>query len=333
METTQVHLARRPTGMPQPSDFELVRVPVPEPAHGEVVVENAYLSVDPYMRGRMTTARSYIPPFEVGAPLEGGAVGRVVASRAEGLAVGDAVRHMLGWREHAWGPASAFRRIDADAAPLEAYLGVLGMPGMTAYVGLHDVAQAKEGEVVYVSGAAGAVGSTAGQIARVLGCRVVGSAGSPEKVAYLRDELGFDAAFDYHDGPVRERLKEQCPDGIDVVFENVGGESLAAALTRMRPFGRVAVCGLISSYNATAPEPGPPLWPLVRDRITLRGFLVGDFGHRTKDFYRDVSAWVADGRVRERRTVVEGIERMPDAFIGLFTGENIGKMLVAVRPS
>jgi NADPH-dependent curcumin reductase CurA len=266
----------------------------------------------------------------VGAPLEGGAVGRVVASRSPDLAEGDHVRHMLGWRSHALADARAFSKVDAEVAPLQAYLGILGMPGMTAYVGLLDIGEAKEGETVFVSGAAGAVGSTVGQIARIMGCRVVGSAGSPEKVAYLLDELGFDAAFDYREMPVAEALDAHCPDGIDVYFENVGGDHLVAALPRMRTFGRIAVCGLISQYNLEQPEPGPPLWPMIRDRITMRGFLVRDHGHRSKDFHRDVVAWLADGRLRERETIVEGLERMPEAFIGLFRGENIGKMVVAV---
>ena len=330
MLTREIHLARRPSGMPAPEDFRLVSTELPEPGDGQVLVANTHLSVDPYMRGRMTAARSYIEGFAVGAPMEGGAVGRVIASRSPRLAEGDTVRHMLGWREHALADAGAFTRIDADAAPPSAYLGVLGMPGMTAYVGVLDIGEAKAGETFFVSGAAGAVGSTAGQIARTLGCRVVGSAGSAQKVAYLRDDLGFDAAFDYHEAPVAEALDQHCPDGIDVYFENVGGDHLAACLPRMRTFGRIAVCGLISQYNQTEEQPGPPLVGLIRQRVTMRGFIVGDHRDRARDFYRDMAAWLADGRVRQRETVVEGIERMPEAFMGLFTGDNIGKMIVAV---
>lgn len=330
MRTRQIQLTRRPTGMPTEEDFALVEVDLADPADGQVLVENLYLSVDPYMRGRMTDRKSYTPPFEVGAALEGGAIGRVVQSRSSDLAEGDVVRHMHGWRAHALDDARAFRTVDPDAAPLPAYLGILGMPGMTAYVGLLDIGQAKEGETVFVSGAAGAVGSTVGQIARIIGCRVVGSAGSPEKIAYLRDELGFDEAFDYRQTPVADALDALCPDGIDVYFENVGGDHLAAALPRMRTFGRIAVCGLISQYNLTEPEPGPPLWPLIRDRITMRGFLVRDHGDRAGDFFRDMSGWLASGQVRERETIVTGLDAMPSAFIGLFTGDNIGKMVVAL---
>lgn len=330
MRAKQFHLGRRPTGLPTAEDFALVEVDLPDPGEGEVLVANRYLSVDPYMRGRMTDRRSYTPPFAVGAPMEGGAIGEVVASRSPDLPEGAAVRHMLGWRSHAVAAAAAFRQVDAQMAPLPAYLGILGMPGMTAYVGLLDIGRAKEGETVFVSGAAGAVGSTVGQIARITGCRVVGSAGSPEKVAYLREELGFDEAFDYKRTAVADVLDALCPDGLDVYFENVGGDHMAAALPRMRTFGRIAVCGLISQYNLEEPEPGPALGPMIRDRITMQGFLVGDFGHRSGDFFRDMSGWLADGRVRERETIVEGLERMPEAFLGLFTGDNVGKMVVAL---
>jgi NADPH-dependent curcumin reductase CurA len=330
MRAQQIHLARRPVGMPAPEDFTTVEVDLPEPGDGEVLVANRFLSVDPYMRGRMLDRRSYVPPFAVGAPLPGGAIGEVVASGSPDLSPGDHVRHMDGWRTHTIADAGALSKVDGERAPLHTYLGTLGMPGMTAYVGLLHIAELREGDVVAVSGAAGAVGSVAGQIARLRGCRVVGSAGSAEKVAWLTDELGFDAAFDYRETSFADGLDAHCPDGMDVVFENVGGDHLAAALPRMRDFGRIALCGAIAEYNATAPVPGPPVWPMIAKRISLRGFIVSDHGDKGRDFLRDVGGWFASGDLKERTTVVEGIEAMPGAFIGLFTGTNIGKMVVAV---
>jgi len=288
------------------------------------------MSVDPYMRGRMNDTKSYVPPFQVGQPLEGGAVGHVVASRAEGFAEGDVVLHGLGWREHAVVPAGAARRLDpAQGVPLSVYLGVLGMPGLTAYVGLLDIAAMKEGDAVFVSGAAGAVGSLVGQLARLKGAsRVVGSAGSPAKVQYLK-ELGFDAAFDYHDGSVTDLLDGVAPEGIDVYFENVGGDHLEAALAALRPYGRVAMCGAISQYNATEPAPGPRnMFQAIGKRLTLRGFIVSDHSQRTPDLIREVGGWVQDGSIRFQETVVDGLEHAPKAFLGLLRGENTGKMVV-----
>ena len=325
----EIRLAARPSGEPKPSDFELAEVEVPEPGPGEVLVRNTWMSVDPYMRGRMTDRPSYVPPFQVGAPLEGGAVGEVVASSSPGIAPGTIVLHNLGWREHAVLPADQATPLDTSAAPPQAFLGVLGMPGLTAYVGLLDKAGLRDGDVVFVSGAAGAVGSIAGQIAKVKGHTVIGSAGSQEKVAFLKEELGFDAAFDYHDGPVYEQLRAAAPDGIDVYFDNVGGEHLEAAIAAMKPFGRVALCGAISQYNATEPPPGIRNLALaVGKRLTLRGFIVRDHVDRQSDFVRDVGGWLRDGKIHYRETVVEGIEHAPDAFIGLLRGENTGKMLV-----
>jgi hypothetical protein len=314
-----------------PDNFRLVEAPVPDPADGEVLVRNLVMSVDPYMRGRMNDAKSYVPPFALDAPLEGGAVGEVVESRSPGLAPGDHVLHGLGWRDYAVGPARAFRRLDTTngVAP-SAYLGVLGMPGFTAYVGLTEIAQMKEGDVVFVSGAAGAVGSIAGQIARLRGAsRVIGSAGSPDKVAYLVEDLGFDAAFDYRAAPVADQLAAAAPDGIDVYFDNVGGEHLQAAIGAFRTFGRAALCGAISSYNATGPVPGPDnMWLLVSKRLKLQGFIVSDHSHLMPQFVREMSQWLAEGRVRFSETVVGGLENAPDAFIGLLRGQNTGKMVV-----
>jgi NADPH-dependent curcumin reductase CurA len=326
----EIRLASRPQGWPTAGNFELAEVEVPEPGAGQVLVRNLYMSVDPYMRGRMNDTRSYVPPFQIGAALDGGAVGEVVASASPDLAAGDTVLHGLGWRDYAVGDAKTFRKVDPAAAPtLSAYLGVLGMPGLTAYVGLLDIAAMKPGETVFVSGAAGAVGSLAGQIAKARGAaRVIGSAGSAAKVARLR-ELGFDAAFDYHDGPVRSRLKEAAPDGIDVYFDNVGGEHLEAAIGALRQHGRVALCGMISQYNATMPVPAPRNLALaVGKRLTLRGYIVSDHGRRMPDYLAEMVGWLREGRVRFDETVVEGLDRAPEAFLGLLRGENTGKMVV-----
>src|SRR5687767_86817 len=299
----EIQLAARPVGEPAPDDFTLAEVDVPdEPGEGEVIVRNTWMSVDPYMRGRMNDRKSYVPPFRIGAPLEGGAVGEVVASRSD-VEVGRHVLHQLGWREYAVVPAEHARVVDVEQVPAQAYLGVLGMPGLTAYVGLLDIGGLREGDVVFVSGAAGAVGSLAGQIAKLRGHRVIGSAGSPEKVAFVRDELGFDAAFDYHDGPVADRLREAAPDGIDLYFDNVGGEHLEAAIGALNTHGRVAMCGAISAYNATEPPPGPRnMFQCVGKRLTLRGFIIRDHSERLPDFVRDVGGWLREGRIAYRET-------------------------------
>jgi NADPH-dependent curcumin reductase CurA len=327
----EVRLASRPTGEPQPSNFELAEVEVADPADGELIVRNSFMSVDPYMRGRMSDAKSYAAPFEVGAVMYGGAVGEVVASQADGFAEGDVVLHQLGWREYATVPAKHARKIDTTGLSPSAYLGVLGMPGLTAYAGLLDVAELRDGDIVFVSGAAGAVGSVVGQIAKLRGHPVIGSAGSPDKVAYLKDELHFDAAFDYHDGPVYKLLRAAAPDGIDVYFDNVGGDHLEAALGAMRLHGRVAVCGAISTYNATEPPPGPRNFGMlaVARRLTVRGFLVTDHQDRFGDFAREVGGWLREGKLTFRETVVEGgIEAAPEAFMDLLKGANTGKMVV-----
>ncbi|MFG3298513.1 NADP-dependent oxidoreductase [Micromonospora chersina] len=325
----EIHLASRPQGWPTADNFRLVETEVPTPGPGQLVVRNRFMSVDPYMRGRMNDVKSYVPPFALDAPLDGGAVGEVVASGAEGFAPGDVVLHGLGWREYALVDARGARKVDPDLAPVSAYLSVLGMTGLTAYAGLLDVAAMKPGETVFVSGAAGAVGSMVGQIAKLRGAaRVVGSAGSPAKVERLR-ALGFDAAFDYHDGPVRDRLRAAAPDGVDVYFDNVGGEHLEAAIGAMNLHGRAAICGMIAQYNATEPPAAPRnLALLIGKRLTLRGFLVGDHGHLREQFVQEMAGWLRDGRISYDETVVDGIERAPEAFLGLLRGENLGKMLV-----
>ena len=329
-KTRQIQLASRPQGWPTHDNFDLVSVELPDPGPGEVLVRNTVMSVDPYMRGRMNDVKSYVPPFQIGEPLDGGAVGEVVASGDDTLRVGDTVMHGLGWREHALLPAAQVRKVDASAVPGSAYLGVLGMPGLTAYTGLTRIAGLKEGDSVFVSGAAGAVGSVVGQLARNLGAsRVVGSAGSPEKVAYLTEELGFDSAFDYHDGPVVKQLAEHAPDGVDVYFDNVGGEHLEGAIAHMNDFGRIAMCGAISQYNADTAAPGPRnIWLAVTRRLTLRGFIVTDHNDLAREYLPRAAGWVADGSLKFRETYVDGLDRAVDAFLGLHKGENIGKMLV-----
>ncbi|GAB2828012.1 NADP-dependent oxidoreductase [Streptomyces daliensis] len=326
------HLVARPQGWPTPADFALREAPVAAPGEGEVLVRNLYFSVDPYMRGRMNDVKSYVPPFELDRPMQGGAVGVVLASGAEGIAPGDHVLHFAGWREYATFPAKHATKVDPDAAPLSAYLGVLGMPGLTAYAGLLRVADFKEGDAVFVSGAAGAVGSQVGQIAKLKGAsRVIGSAGSDEKVRVLTEEYGFDAAFNYKNGPVKDQLKAAAPDGIDVYFDNVGGDHLEAAIGRLNLHGRIAVCGMISQYNATEPTPAPRnLAMLIGKRLRIEGFLVGDHEDLQPRFVEEVSAWVRSGELKYRETVVEGVENGVDAFLGLLKGENTGKMVVSL---
>ena len=329
----QVHLAARPNGAPVPSDFEVVEVEVASPGTGEVVVQNRFMSVDPYMRGRMNDTKSYVPPFKIGEALQGGAVGEVVESNSPDLAVGDLVVHGLGWREFAVVPASQTQPAnDVDGVSLSANLGVLGMPGLTAYAGLLEVAAFEEDDVVFVSGAAGAVGSVVGQIATLKGSpRVIGSAGSDEKVALLTDELGFDAAFNYKSGSVTKQLLDAAPDGIDVYFDNVGGDHLQAALHALNLHGRVALCGAISVYNNTEPAPGPNNLALaIGKQLNLRGFIVSSYESMRADFVREVGGWLADGSLRYEETVVDGIENAADAFIGLLDGANTGKMVVSL---
>jgi NADPH-dependent curcumin reductase CurA len=324
--TREIHLAARPQGEPKPSDFRIVETELPDPAPGELLVRSCWMSVDPYMRGRMNDAKSYVEPFGIDKPLDGGAVGEVVASADDRFAPGDLVTHSAGWREHAVVPADSAVRTDTGDAPVHYALGALGMPGMTAYVGLH-LAELREGDVVFVSGAAGAVGSMAAQLAKVRGHTVIGSAGSPEKVAWLRDELGLHAAFDYHDGNVADLLAQAAPDGIDVYFDNVGGEHLEAAIGAMRLHGRISMCGSISNYNE--PQPGPRNIGLtVGKRLTIRGFIVRDHDDLRDAFVQEVAPRIADGSIVVRETIVEGLENAPQAFMDMLRGGNTGKMLV-----
>jgi NADPH-dependent curcumin reductase CurA len=331
MKGREIRLAARPVGEPKPTDFALAEVDVPAPADGDLVVRNLVMSVDPYMRGRMNDVKSYAPPFQVGEAMQGGAVGEVVESMSDTHQVGDLVLHMLGWRDYAVGPAASFRRVEDRGSP-SYHLGVLGMPGLTAYAGLFGVAGMTEGETVFVSGAAGAVGSLVGQFAKLRGGTVVGSAGSPDKVRWLVEELGFDAAFNYKDAPVLDQLRTFAPEGIDVYFDNVGGDHLEAAIHVLKVHGRAAICGMISQYNSTEPAPGPRnLGMLVSKRLRLQGFLVGDHTGLVPDFTREVGGWLADGRIVVRETFVDGLENAPEAFLGLLRGDNTGKMVVRIR--
>jgi hypothetical protein len=328
----EIRLAKRPTGWPTPEDFETVEAEVSRPGDGQILVRNLLMSVDPYMRGRMDDVKSYAPPFQVGEPLDGGAVGEVVESMVDGFKPGDAVLHGLGWREYGLLDARHAVKVDPSAAPLGAYLGVLGMTGLTAYAGLLEVAEFKAGDTVFVSAAAGAVGSVVGQIARLKGARrVIGSAGSAAKVEYLVDELGFDAAFNYKDGPVRQQLADLAPDGIEVYFDNVGGDHLEAAIAVANVHARMTICGMISVYNNTEPSPAPRnLAQVVKKRLTLRGMLVRDHFHLQERFVAEVGGWLRDGELRYQETVVDGLANAPAAFLGMLRGENTGKMLVRI---
>ena len=324
----EIRLTTRPNGLPTAANFTLGQVALEPLQDHQVLVRNLFMSVDPYMRGRMNEGKSYVPPFELGKPLEGGAVGEVVESRASGFKPGDAVTSNFGWREYFIAAPAELHPVNREIQPLSVYLGALGMTGMTAWAGLKLV-EVKAGDVVYISGAAGAVGSVAGQLAKLRGCRVIGSAGSAEKVRFLREECGFDAAFDYKAGPVLEQLNRAAPDGIDVYFDNVGGESLEAALSALRVHGRIIACGGISGYNAEKPTPGPSnLFNMITKRLTMKGLIVRDWLDRQDEFEHEAGGYFRAGKLKNKETVVEGIEQAVGAFIGLFSGRNVGKMVV-----
>ncbi|GAA4490751.1 NADP-dependent oxidoreductase [Rhodococcus olei] len=331
----EIRLASRPIGEPARDDFELVETAVPEPAEGQILVRNTWMSVDPYMRGRMDDAESYIPPFALGAALDGGAVGEVIASRSDSVHVGATVSHFLGWREYAVLDATDATVVDTTLAPAQAYLGVLGTTGLTAYTALTEIAPVREGDVVYISGAAGAVGTVAGQIARKLGAAtVIGSAGGPDKARRLTTDFGYDVAIDHREGKLAERLVDAAPDGIDVYLDSVGGDHLEAAIAAARIGGRIAMVGAISTYNATAPVPGPTnLFQAAAKELTLRGMLVSSYLHLFPKYVPLAAGWLAAGTLTTEETVVEGIERAPDAFLGVLRGANTGKMLVRLRGS
>jgi NADPH-dependent curcumin reductase CurA len=320
-------LKSRPQGMPNADNFELRELSRQELAEGMLRVRNNWLSVDPYMRGRMNDVKSYVPPFQIGEPLEGGAVGTVVESRSPHFKEGETVFHMMGWREEAAGPAEKFNKVPPMGVEEHQWLGNLGLTGATAYFGLLRVAEAKEGDIVFVSAAAGAVGSAVVQIAKARGMTVIGSAGSEEKCAFVR-ELGADQAIDYKSQPIVKSLAEAAPKGIDVYFDNVGGDHLDAAFATARQSARFAICGMIEDYNTGSNHAFRYIMRVIAARIMLKGFIYTDYLPEMDDFYRDMGGWIAGGQVKGRETVLEGIEATPEAFMGLFEGQNIGKMLV-----
>ena len=324
----EIRLASRPHGIPTAANFTMVQTTLAPLNDQEVLVRNLFMSVDPYMRGRMNEGKSYVPQFEIGKPLEGSAVGEVIESHATGFNPGDIVTSSFGWREYFIATPHELQPVSREILPLSVYLGALGMTGLTAWAGLNQ-GEVKAGETVYISGAAGAVGSVAGQLAKLRGCRVIGSAGSAEKVAFLLAECGYDSAFNYKDSPVLDQLKLLAPDGIDVYFDNVGGESLEAALATLRLHGRIIACGGISGYNAERPTPGPAnLFNITTRRLTMKGLMVFDWLDRQAEFREEAGGYFKAGKLKHKETLVEGIDNAVAAFLGLFHGQNVGKMVV-----
>ena len=331
----RIVLASRPVGEPKPSDFRLEEYPVPQPGPGQVLLKTKWLSLDPYMRGRMSDAPSYAKPVGIDEVMEAGTVSEVVASNSDKFAKGDIVLSRAGWQTHALSDGSGLRKLDPKLAPVSTALGVLGMPGMTAYTGLLEIGKPQAGETVVVSAASGAVGAVVGQIARIKGARAVGIAGGAEKCKYVKDELGFDECVDHRDPALAEKLKAACPKGIDVYFENVSGAVWDAVFPLLNPFARIPVCGLIAQYSATeSPDMKYKTSQIFRavltKRLTIRGFIVMDFWGRFDDFIRDVPQWIKDGRIKYREDIAEGLENAPAAFMGMLKGKNFGKQLVRV---
>lgn len=334
VRSKEIRFKSPPEGMPQASNFELAEVDVPEPKAGEFLVRNIWMSVDPYMRGRMIDRESYIPPFRIGKALQGGAVGQVIASQNDQFKVGDYVETMLGWRDYFLSDGTAIAKIDPSLGPVEAYLGVLGMPGLTAYVGLSKIAQLKDGENIFVSAASGAVGAVVCQMAKARGCYVVGSAGTDEKCAWLEKEAGVDKAINYKTcGDLNKAVGDAFPNGIDVAFENVGGAHLEAAINHMNFFGRIALCGMIADYNSPTPAPGPRnLMLVVGKSLKLEGFIVMNHYHLFPEFHAEMGKLIKAGKMTWKETIEDGIENAPKAFLKLFSGANFGKMLVRLGP-
>lgn len=327
----QIKLVKRPVGTPAKEDFEFTQVPVGEPAEGEVLIRTNYISVDPYLRGRMNDVKSYVAPFELNEVISSGVVGQVVESKSSRLEKGDMVTGMLGWQQYSLAKESAVRKIDITIAPATAYLSVLGMTGLTAYFGLLDIGQPKEGETVVVSGAAGAVGSTVGQIAKIKGAHVVGIAGSDEKTAYLINDLGFDATINYKTEDVKTALGKACPNGIDVYYENVGGEIGDAVLPLLNKFARIPVCGAISAYNNKEADVGLRVQSyLIKTSALMKGFTVGDYSSRFKEGSVALAGWLQEGKIQYEETITEGFDNTIDAFLDLFKGANLGKAIVKV---
>jgi len=331
----RIVLASRPVGEPKPSDFRLEEFPVPQPGSGQLLLRTKWLSLDPYMRGRMSDAPSYAKPVGIEEVMEGGTVNEVAASNNDSYKPGDIVLGHTGWQTHALSNGAGLRKLDPNVAPISTALGVLGMPGMTAYTGLLEIGKPQAGETVVVSAASGAVGSVVGQIAKIKGARAVGIAGGPDKCKYVKEELGFDECVDHRAPDFPQQLKAACPKGADVYFENVGGAVFDAVLPLFNPFARIPVCGLIAMYNATELPPGPNRLPLLMrnvltKRLTIRGFIVTDFAAKFPDFIRDVPQWIKEGRIKYREDIAEGLENAPQAFIGLLKGKNFGKQLVRI---
>ncbi|MEO6248615.1 MAG: NADP-dependent oxidoreductase [Sphingomicrobium sp.] len=321
------HLTSRPDGLPTMANFALKECAEAEFSDGMVRVRNDWLSVDPYMRGRMNDVKSYVAPFQIDAPMEGGAIGEVIESRDPRFAPGDSVLHMLGWRNEAVVAGDALNKLPDLGVPAQAFLGNLGLTGGTAYFGLLEAAQAKEGDIVFVSAAAGAVGSAVVQIAKAKGMQVIGSAGGPEKCAFVKS-IGADAVIDYKQGSLAGQLDAAAPKGIDVYFDNVGGDHLDAAFAHARKDARFAICGMIDNYNAGSPATFRYIMRVIAMRIRIQGFIYTDYLDRMGEFYRDMGGWLASGQVKSRDTVMEGLEKTPEAFLGLFSGANTGKMLI-----
>lgn len=326
----QILLAERPVGMPTNETFKFTEAPVPQPQDGELLIRTLYVSVDPYMRGRMIDAKSYIAPFALNEVIEGGVVGEVVESRSDLFKQGDIVNGMLGWQEYSVASEKAVRKVNPEFAPITTSLGILGITGLTAYFGLLDIGQPKEGETVVVSGAAGAVGSVVGQIAKIKGCRVVGIAGTEDKVRYLKEELGFDEAINYKTENVQEALERACPNGVDVYFDNVGGDISDAVYTLLNKHARIPLCGAISGYNKQE-DIGPRiLSTLIKTSALIKGFTVGDYAVRFSEGGKQLGQWLAEGKLKYEETIVDGFDNIPNAFLGLFSGTNVGKLLVKV---
>jgi NADPH-dependent curcumin reductase CurA len=329
-KNVQIRLASRPSGWVTEDNFTLTEEAVPDVEDGKLLVRNIFMSVDPYMRGRMNDTKSYVPSFQIGEVLQAGVVGEVIASKNDNFSAGDYVTGMLGWENFSITDGAQLRKVTPSAVPLSYHLGVLGMPGMTAYVGLFTIANTKPDDQVFVSAASGAVGSVVGQLAKIHGCRVSGCAGSDDKVSMLTDELGYDAAFNYRTSQsLPASIKEVCPDGIDVDFENVGGDIFEAVLWSMRDFGRIALCGMIANYNDEQLQPGPRgMMAIIGRRLTIRGFIVSDHPDACQEYVAKASAWLADGTMTYHETIAEGIENAPKAFIDLLNGRNTGKQIV-----
>lgn len=333
---TRIVLASRPEGAPTPADFRIEQAPLPTPRNGQVLLRNRWLSLDPYMRGRMNTGRSYAAPVELGDVMDGGTVSEVVQSLHPAWSPGDLVLAHAGWQTHAVVDGESLRRkLDPAGLPVQTALGVHGMPGFTAYAGLREIGKPQHGETVVVAAASGPVGATVGQIAKLQGARVVGIAGGPDKVSHVRDDLGFDVALDHRADDFAGQLAAACPDGIDVYFENVGGAVFDAVLPLLNDFARIPVCGLVAHYNDTAPRNGPDRVPqlmslILTRHLTVRGFIQRDFIALYPEFVREMGQWLREGRIRYREDVVEGLERAPEAFIGMLSGGNFGKLLVKI---